>query len=299
MNSANMNDFSMDSRSLAGAFSAKLSAAREAGFSEITLCAQDLVGHPDGVDAAITCVRASGLAVTGFQAACDFEGQTGPLHAFKLDLAQAMLRLCQALRCPLLVLPASRLPGATDDAHAAARDLRQLALLAIPLNIKIGYQGWAGGAVAQTYLQAWDRVCEVDMPNLGLSLDSQDVLAANTPQDDLLADLEMLDPDRIFLVQVTDLLATAGQTLRVLPGDGSHHEALAALVTSLHGLGYRGGYNLAAFNDDYAAMPAQHVARRARDAALWLGQDVLQRSVPLPNQIRLRRSLAAQVSKAS
>lgn len=291
MNSANMNDFSLDSRSLAGALAAKLNAARDAGFSQITLCAQDLVGHPDGVDAAIASVQASGLAVAGFQAACDFEGQSGPLHAFKLDLAQAMLGLCQALHCPLLVLPASRLAAVGDNAKILARGLRQLAMLAIPLNIKIAYQGWADGALVQTYLQAWDRVCEADMPNLGLSLDCQEVLTANTPHDELLADLEMLDPDRIFLVQLTDLLATAGQPLRVLPGDGTHREALAALVTSLHGLGYRGSYNLAAFNPDYAVMPAQHVAQRARRAALWLGQDVLQRSVPLPNQMRLRRTL--------
>ncbi|HSO45034.1 MAG TPA: TIM barrel protein, partial [Rhodoferax sp.] len=200
-------------------------------------------------------------------------------------------RLCHALRCPLLVLPASRMAATGDETQTLVRGLRQLAMLAIPLNIKIGYQGWAGAAVAQTYLQAWDLVCEVDMPNLGLSLDSQAVLTANTPQEDLVADLEMLDPDRIFLVQLTDLLAGSDQPLRVLPGDGAHREALAGFVTSLHSLGYRGGYNLAAFNADYAAMPAQHVAQRARGSALWLGQDVLQRSVPLPNQIRLRRML--------
>ncbi|WP_304764666.1 sugar phosphate isomerase/epimerase [Rhodoferax sp.] len=290
-----MNDFSMDSRSLAGTLSAKLSAVREAGFSQITLCAEDLVGHPDGVEAAVASVQASGLAVIGFQAVCDFEGQTGSLHAFKLDLAQATLRLCQALRCPLLVLPASRLTAATDDTKTLVRGLRQLAMLAIPLNIKIAYQGWAGAALVQTYLQAWDLVCEADMPNLGLSLDTQDVLAGNTAQDDLLADLEMLDVDSLFLVQLTDLLmheGPSGQPLRVLPGDGTYREALAALVTSLHSLGYRGNYNLAAFNGDYAAMPPHHVAQRARGSALWLGQDVLQRSVPLPNQIRLRRSLA-------
>lgn len=294
MNSASMNDFSMDSRSFGGSLNAKMNAVRAAGFSQITLCAEDLVGHPDGVEAAIASVQASGLTVTGFQAACDFEGQTGPLHVFKLDLAQAMLGLCQALHCPLLVLPASRLTPATSDTKTLLRGLRQLAMLAIPLNIKIAYQGGAAGAVVQTYLQAWDLVSGADMPNLGLSLDTQEVLAANTPQDDLLADLEMLDADRLFLVQLTDLLMHAGpsgQPLRVLPGDGTHREALAALVIGLHSLGYRGSYNLAAFNGDYAAMPPHHVAQRAQGSALWLGQDVLQRSVPLPNQIRLRRSL--------
>ena len=294
MNSANMNDFSLDSRALAGSLTAKLHAVCEAGFSQITLCAQDLVNHPGGVDAAVASVQASGLCVSAFQADCDFEGQSGPLHTFKLDLAKSMLRLCQALDCPLLVLPSSRLATAADAGQALVRDLRQLAMLAIPLNIKIAYQGWTGAAVVQTYLQAWDLVCDADMPNLGLSLDSQEVLAANLPQDDLLADLEMLDADRLFLVQLADLVAPArlpAQPLRVLPGDGTHRVALAALVTSLHGLGYRGSYNLAAFNGDYAAMPPHHVAQRARGSALWLGQDVLQRSVPLPNQIRLRRTL--------
>jgi hypothetical protein len=31
------------------------------------------------------------------------------------------------------------------------------------------------------------------------------------------------------------------------------------------------------------------VAQRARKAALWLGEDVLRRSVPLPNALRLKR----------
>jgi hypothetical protein len=32
------------------------------------------------------------------------------------------------------------------------------------------------------------------------------------------------------------------------------------------------------------------VAARARRAALWLGEDVLRRSVPLPNQLRLKNA---------
>ena len=36
-------------------------------------------------------------------------------------------------------------------------------------------------------------------------------------------------------------------------------------------------------------LPLATVAQRARRSALWLGEGVLQRSVPLPNQIRLKR----------
>jgi hypothetical protein len=35
-------------------------------------------------------------------------------------------------------------------------------------------------------------------------------------------------------------------------------------------------------------MPLPMVAQRARASALWLGEDVLRRSLPLPNQLRLR-----------
>jgi hypothetical protein len=42
------------------------------------------------------------------------------------------------------------------------------------------------------------------------------------------------------------------------------------------------------FNDDYVQMPLPMVAQRAKQAALWLGEDVLRRAQPLPNQLRLR-----------
>jgi hypothetical protein len=60
-------------------------------------------------------------------------------------------------------------------------------------------------------------------------------------------------------------------------------------VVKLHELGYRGDYSFEVFNDDYQQMPLDVVAKRAKKAALWLGEDVLRRSVPLPNAMRLKR----------
>ena len=74
----------------------------------------------------------------------------------------------------------------------------------------------------------------------------------------------------------------------MFPGEGVHSEALAALVKRLHELGYRGDYSFEVFNDDYQQMPLPTVADRARRSALWLGEDVLRRSVPLPNRMRLK-----------
>src|SRR5512133_44447 len=101
--SGNVGDFGMDTISLAGPLEAKLKAVREAGFGQIMLSARDLVGHPGGLDAAVAAVRASGLRVTGFQVLRDFEGLSGHLHQYKVDVAKAMLSMCHALGSKVLL----------------------------------------------------------------------------------------------------------------------------------------------------------------------------------------------------
>jgi sugar phosphate isomerase/epimerase len=293
--SGNIEDFGMDTISLAGPLEAKLKAVRGAGFTQIMLAAKDLVGHPDGIEAAVAAVRASGLRVTGFQVLRDFEGLSGHLHDYKIDVAKSMLEMCHALGCHVLLICSSTSVHATGDHAALVRDLRKLAMLAIPMNIKIAYEALSWGRVVNEFPQAWDIVCEANMPNLGLGFDSFHMFATNTPLDEL----DALDPNKIFLVQLADFMwteiksveerITTARHFRVFPGEGVHSAALAALVNKLHDLGYRGDYSFEVFNDDYQAMPLPTVAQRAWRSALWLGEEVLRRSVPLPNQIRLKR----------
>ena len=294
-NSGNIDDFGMDTISLAGPLEAKLKAVREAGFTQIMLAARDLVGHPDGMEAAVAAVRASGLRVTGFQVLRDFEGLSGHLHEYKIDIAKSMLEMCHALDCRLLLICSSTSVHATDDTLALVRDLRKLAMLAIPMNIRIAYEALSWGRTVNEFPQAWDMVCQADMPNLGLGFDSFHMFATNTSLDEL----DMLEPEKIFLVQLADFMWTeiksveeriaTARHFRVFPGEGVHSEALASLVSKLHELGYRGDYSFEVFNDDYQQMPLPTVAQRAWRSAQWLGEDVLRRSVPLPNQIRLKR----------
>ena len=293
--SGSIDDFGMDTISLAGPLEAKLKAVRDAGFTQIMLAAKDLVGHPDGVDAAVAAVHASGLRVTGFQVLRDFEGLCGHLHDYKVDIAKSMLTMCHALDCRLLLICSSTSVHATGETAALVKDLRKLAMLAIPMNIRIAYEALSWGRTVNEFPQAWDIVCRADMPNLGLGLDSFHMFATKTSLDEL----DMLEPDKIFLVQLADFMWTeiksveermaTARHFRVFPGEGVHSEALAALVTRLHGLGYRGDYSFEVFNDDYQQMPLPTVVQRAWRSALWLGEDVLRRSVPLPNQIRLKK----------
>ncbi len=290
----NFDDFGMDTITLAGSLENKLAAMREAGFSQVMLKANDLNGHAGGVDAALRAVQASGLRVTGFQVLRDFEGLSGHLHGYKVDIAKAMLEMAHAVGAPLLLVCSSTSQHATQDLDAIARDLRKLAMLAVPLGIKIAYEGLSWGRTVNEYTTAWDVICRADAPNLGLGLDSYHAFATNTSLDGL----DLLDARKIFLVQLSDFMwqetrtveerISTARTFRVFPGEGVHSAQVADLVTRLAALGYRGDYSFEVFNDDYQQMPLPMVAQRARASARWLGEEVLRRAVPLPNRMRLK-----------
>ena len=289
-----LDGFGMDTITLAGPLEAKLAAMADAGFGQVMLSARDIVGHPGGVPAAVAAVRASGLRPTGFQVLRDFEGLSGHLHGYKVDIAKSMLEMCAALGSDVLLACSSTSRHATQDLDAIARDLRKLAMLAVPLGIKVAYEALSWGRTVNEFTTSWDLVCRADCPNLGLGLDSFHVFAAKTPLDSI----DGLDPARIFLVQLSDFMwqetpsfeermATA-RTFRVFPGEGVHSDALADLVLRLDRLGYRGDYSYEVFNDDYQQLPLDTVAQRARRSTLWLREDVLHRALPLPNWVRQR-----------
>jgi len=288
-------EFGMDTISLAGTLPAKLAAVRAAGFSQIMLMARDLVSHPAGIEDAVREVQASGLRVTGFQVLRDFEGLSAHLHDYKVEVAKAMLEMCHAVGSKVLLVCSSTSTHATGDPDVLARDLRKLAMLAVPLGIRIAYEGLSWGRSINEFTTAWDVVCRADVPNLGLGIDSFHAVASRTS----LEELDLLDPSKIFLVQLADFMwhdvpsaaerIETARHFRVFPGEGVHSEQIAELVRRLDRLGYRGDYSFEVFNDDYQQMPLPMVAERARRAAVWLGEDVLHRSVPLPGRMRLRR----------
>jgi sugar phosphate isomerase/epimerase len=284
--------YGMDTITMAGSLEAKLAAMKHAGFSQVMLMARDLVTHPGGVDAAVQAVQDSGLRPTGFQVLRDFEGLSGHLHSYKVDIAKSMLQMCAATGSKVLLACSSTSRHATQDLDAIAADLKKLAMLAVPLGIKVAYEGLSWGRTVNEFTTAWDVVCRADCPNLGIGIDSFHIFAANTALDDI----EELDPEKIFLVQLSDFMwqetptfeerMTTARTFRVFPGEGVHSEQLAQLVMRLDRIGYRGDYSFEVFNDDYQQLPLDVVAERARRSAMWLHQDVLHRTAPLPSWTR-------------
>jgi sugar phosphate isomerase/epimerase len=287
-------DFGMDTASLAGPLEGKLAAMRRVGFSQVMISGSEIVGHPGGFTAGVHAVRHSGLTVTGLEALRDFEGCDGRLHTYKVDVAKSMLGIGSALGGRLLVVEASTSVHGDASADAIVRDLRMLAVLAIPMGIRVAYKGVSRSCTARDFAEAGELVFRANCPNLGLAIDAFDVLAARTPLDDL----DGIDPEHIFLVQLSDYMwqkirsveeQTATAThFRVFPGEGAHSDELAAFVSKLDAIGYDGNFSLDVYNDDYQQMPPETVVNRARRAAEWLVETVMRRALPVPNMERLR-----------
>ena len=289
----NLDDFGMDTITLAGPLEAKLKATREAGFTQIMLNATDIVGHPGGEAAAVAAVKGSGLRVTGFQVLRDFEGLSGHLHAYKVDVAKAMLQMCRDLGSRVLLICSSASAHATGEPDALVKDLQKLAMLAVPLDIRVAYEALSWGRHVNLYTQAWDLVQAAERSNLGLALDSYHILAHASG----LEPLDEIEPRKVFLVQLSDFLwqevrspedrIETARHSRVFPGEGVHSENVVELVRKLDAMGYRGDYSFEVFNDDYKQLPLPVVAQRARNSVKWITGRVARRS--LPRSLSLRR----------
>ena len=282
----NLDHFGMDTITLAGPLEAKLRAIKAGGFTQVMLNATDIVGHPAGEAAAIALARDSGLRVTGFQVLRDFEGLSGHLHAYKVDIAKSMLEMCRALGSRVLLACSSQSQHATGDPAQIAKDLRKLAMLALPLDIRVAYEALSWGRHVNLLTQAWEIVQEADRSNLGLCIDSYHAIANGGE----IGAAKEIDPEKVFLVQLSDFLGQETRSpqdrmetarhYRVFPGEGVHSDQVFELVRILDRNGYRGDYSFEVFNDDYRQIPLATVAERARRSVKWIIGRVGRRTLP-------------------
>ncbi|HZS80501.1 MAG TPA: sugar phosphate isomerase/epimerase family protein [Herbaspirillum sp.] len=294
----NLSNFGMDSITLAGPLESKLRASREAGFSQIMLWTKDLAAYPGGVAQAVRAIRESGVRVTGIQVMRDFEGLSGSLHEYKLDIAKNLLQVCKAVGAPLLMVCSSTSSQASSELPVIARHLAKLATLAVPLGVRIGYEALSWGRHVNQYTQSWEAVELADHSNLGVVLDSFHMLANQADLDGL----EDIPSHKIALVQLSDFMwrdirsaeerLETARHLRVFPGEGVHSEELSDLLRRLDRRGYRGDYSFEVFNDDYLQLSPEIVAQRAHGSAKWVTDQVLRRS------LQVRQDTAGQPSMA-
>lgn len=245
---------------LSGTLPEKLEAAAAAGFDGIELFENDLLTW-DGTPAELRRIAEGlGLAIMLYQPFRDFEALAEPLRARALDRALRKFDVMAALGADRLLVCSSVHPQAMGDAARAAADLRELAELAAPRGITLGYEALAWGKHVNRWRQAWAIVREADHPALGLVLDSFHTLALG----DTLDGLESVPGGKIAFLQLADAPQLGMDALawsrhfRLFPGQGDWD--IAGFARRVVAAGYRGPLSLEVFNDHFRAAPARGIA---------------------------------------
>lgn len=188
-----------------------------------------------------------------------------------------------------LLVDVGQTQGACIDAQAAR--VRRLAMLAVPLGIRIACSAAPAGASddgpAIDRLVGLQRIVDRSaVPNVGLVLEIDAVPGRGRITDSL----DAIDPMRVLLARVSDRISGAaahlGDRPAVLPGWGDATDNLVATVRALDRAGYRGVWVLDAGGPAYRSLTLDAIAGQARRSAIWLAEGALRRSVPLPARIR-------------
>ena len=300
----NIDDFGMDTISLAGTLPAKLRAMRDAGFSQVMLNARDLVAIRRACT--MRCARSSAAACASPASRCCATSKAWPAicTTTRSTSPSRCSRCARAVGAPLLLACSS-----TQHARHAGSSTRWRATCA-------SWRCWRcrsasrsptracrGAARSTSSPTAWDVVSRADAPNLGMGIDSFHIVRRQDaagrprharPRQDLPRAAGRLHVARDPFVRGAHRHRAP---LPRVPGRGrAQRRRSPSWCIRLDALGYRGDYSFEVFNDDYQQMPPATVAERARRSAVWLGEEVLRRSVPLPGAMRLKGRAAPAAS---
>ncbi len=276
--------WSIASVCMGGALEGKLAAAAKAGFRAVELFENDLTFFNGTPRDARRMASDLGLEIIALQPFRDFEAMPEPARRRNLERAKRKLDLIRELGVELLCLCSNVSLEAIDDLDRAAADLAELADLARPAGVRIGYEALAWGRHVKDWMSAWDIVRKADRDNLGVVLDSFHICARGNP----IEPIASLPADKIALVQVADAPALAMDPLslsrhyRCYPGQGDH--PIVDYLDAVTRAGYRDPLSLEIFNDQFRGASAEAIAvdgmRSLRAAGEALAERRAQRGDP-------------------
>lgn len=241
--------------SLGGGLQDKLYAIAAAGFDSVELTEAELTYSEMSPAQIRQLLDELGLTISLFHSFASVEGVAADAFATTLDRADRKFALMTELGATLLCVSSNSGPEALDDESVVVEQLAALADRAQQHGVRVGYEAIATGKFVSGYRDAWRIIDAASHPNLGLIVDSFEILAAG----DDAASLAAIPGDRIFLVQLADAPAlsvdmeTLGRHFRCFPGQGALDIAgFAAYVTDA---GYSGPFSLEVLSDVIRAAP--------------------------------------------
>lgn len=238
---------------LGGSNAEKVRAARDAGFVAVEVWTHDVDAQEGGATALRGLLADNGVRALDYQVLRDFDGAPDHRRQAARDGAERHLDVARELGASTILVAASTDPDCVPE--RVVQDLRWLADRAAERSLTVAYESLSWSSRSPTLPQAWASVRDADHEALGIVIDPFHTFVRERTA----ADLDGIPVDKIFLVQLSDLvelvpeerLIETARHHRVLPGDGVFdiHSVLARLLRD----GYRGPIGLEVFNDDMRA----------------------------------------------
>jgi 2-keto-myo-inositol isomerase len=174
---------------------------------------------------------------------------------------------CQALACPwIIAVPGPAPAGATwvqirDETIAALRAMNDISA---PLGVNLAFEflgfGWCS---VQTVAQAWEIVKTINLPTVGMVIDTCHFFAGGSTIDSI----SMIDAKKLAVFHINDVEKMPREKIedanRLFPGDGVI--PLKAIVAAVRATGYDGIASVEIFRPEYWARDPLAVAREARE----------------------------------
>lgn len=250
-----------------------IAVSRQAGYRGLELVAEKIYKYLETHSRAElkALLEQNGIAPLSINALV-FVGFRGDEYPQVQAKCKEMCEIAQAIGAPMLVVVPSptldkwQIPW-SDVVAEYVRVLRDLSDIAAPYDIRLSFEflgfGWC---TVRTPRGAWEVVCAVDRPNVGMTVDCAHLYAGGG----LNAEIDSLDPTKIFAFHLDDVEDSPKEAItdgtRVFPGIGV--APLEDICARMSKIGYDGPCSIELFRPEYWEWEPLKVARLAREHAL-------------------------------